>query len=173
MAAVAARLAVVAVAAVAGAGEMPAQDRSSPDLLFVYGTLRPSLIDAAPETPRQIVRALRVQGEATVAGLLFDLGDYPGFVRATPSIGGGAQAGSPRVVGDVLEVDASDLAALDAYEECGGPSPLYRRERVLATWRSGGEPITCWIYVACGDLSKRPAIPQGDFAAHLRSRRDA
>ena len=147
---------------------MPPQDLRSPELLFVYGTLRPSLIERAPESPREIVRSLCVLGEATVAGRLFDLGDYPGFALAGRAGAADALQDAPRVVGDVLAVREADLAALDAYEECDGPSPLYRRERVLATWRSGGKPFECWIYVACGDLSKRPAIPQGDYAAHVK-----
>lgn len=158
------------MAAAAGAGEMHPQDQPSSELLFVYGTLRPSLIERAAASARQRVRSLRVVGEATVAGLLFDLGEYPGFVLATPTIAASPQEPVTRVVGDVLALGEEDLVALDAYEECGGPSPLYRRERVLATWRSGGDPFPCWIYVACGDLSKRPSIPEGDYAAHLRSR---
>jgi gamma-glutamylcyclotransferase (GGCT)/AIG2-like uncharacterized protein YtfP len=141
---------------------------SQAERLFVYGTLRPCLVDRAPESPRQLVRALPYLGVATVCGRIFDLGAYPGFTfseATAPTVD--AEACMPRIVGDVLEVQAAELAVFDAYEECDGPAPLYRRERVQANWQASSEPVECWIYVYAGDPSHAVPIPEGDYAAYL------
>ena len=124
----------------------------SPDLLFVYGTLRPVL---ATGWPRNLVGDLEVVATATVAGLLYDLGDYPGMV-----------AGEGVVHGELLRIgDDERLAAIDAYEECGGPQALFRREAVQATC-ADGRRAAAWAYFYNGPPGPAPAIPHGDFARH-------
>jgi gamma-glutamylcyclotransferase (GGCT)/AIG2-like uncharacterized protein YtfP len=124
-------------------------------LLFVYGTLRPML--AAGEHAR-LVHDLEIVGAATVPGVLLDLGDYPGLV-----------AGAGLVHGDLLRVtDPATLAALDAYEECDGPEPLFRRERISAHL-SDGTDVEAWAY----RYARSPrglVIAGGDYAAHVASR---
>lgn len=97
--------------------------------LFVYGTLRPR---AAPSGQPSLVH--RFVGTATVSGVLYDLGDYPGAIlNSHENIT--EPENDPRILGDVLFVTRSELHRLDQYE---GYEPenreesLYFRKRVLA-----------------------------------------
>jgi hypothetical protein len=47
------------------------------DYLFVYGTLQPGV---APREIADAVEELKVIGNATVRGVLYDLGEFPGAV---------------------------------------------------------------------------------------------
>lgn len=139
-------------------------------LLFVYGTLRPELVGhATTAAPVDLVKRLTAAGEATVPGLLFDLGAYPGFVPATSGREHHHDRLQPAslVVGDLLEVSEQQLATFDAYEECGGQDPLYRRERTTATRRRDGSRVECWIYRYCREITGRQVIASGDYAQHL------
>ncbi|MFM1903826.1 MAG: hypothetical protein RLZZ440_1726 [Planctomycetota bacterium] len=123
---------------------------SERQLLFVYGTLRPTL---AQGEPADLIRGLPRLGPATVRGSLHDLGGYPGFV-----------AGDGIVHGELLAVDsAARLSEIDAYEECGGPAPLYVRELVLAT-RPDGSLVEAWVYRFIRPVAGAPLIPGGDYA---------
>ena len=122
-----------------------------PDLLFVYGTLRPSL---ARGEPADLVRVLTCVGQATVQGDLYDLGGYPGLV-----------AWRGRVHGELVQITtASQLAALDAYEECSGTQPLFLREQTLVL-RSDGIELQAWVYVYANPVTGFRLIPGGDYAA--------
>jgi len=128
---------------------MPAE----PQLLFVYGTLRPGLTEVAGHLVDDLERA----GAATVRGLLFDLGEYPGMV-----------AGDGIVHGELLRVDdAARFAALDEYEGCGGPRPLFERHRTTGR-RDTGEEVTAWAYFYARPVAGREQIPGGDYVAHRR-----
>ena len=87
----------------------------------------------------------RVVGRGTVAGALYDLGEYPGVVDAAGDAG--------RVPGVVLELDdAAALARLDHYEGVG--HGLYvRREVVVAL--DGGGACAAWLYVYARSIDGR------------------
>ncbi|MFM7138265.1 MAG: gamma-glutamylcyclotransferase [Planctomycetota bacterium] len=123
------------------------------ELLFVYGTLRPTL---AAGGHARLVRDLEVVGPATVPGLLLDLGDYPGLIE-----------GAGIVHGELLRVsDPARLEAFDAYEECNGPEPLFRRERAVA--RLGdATTVEAWVYRFARPTEDARIIAGGDYAAHL------
>ncbi len=126
----------------------------TPALLFVYGTLRPAL---ARGEPARLIQGLRACGTATVRGLLYDLGGYPGLVP-----------GEGAVRGDLLEITSPEqLAALDAYEECDGPDPLYRRE-LMPVVRAEGEEAFAWVYLYARSLAAARLIPAGDYSAARR-----
>ena len=117
--------------------------------VFVYGTLRPAL---AIGEPGMLIASLQQDGPATVRGQLFDLGDYPGLVD-----------GHGIVHGDLLLVETTaHLTSLDAYEECDGPCPLYRRETTTAC-RPDGQRVTVWVYRYCRSLKNAVPIPSGDY----------
>lgn len=127
------------------------------DLLFVYGTLRPSL---AIGGPARLVHDLELVGAATVPGVLIDLGNYPGLIP-----------GDGRVHGDLLRIpDPARLVALDAYEECGGPQPLYRRDRTVAHLPDGST-AAAWVYRYARQTTGARVIVGGDYAAHVTHRR--
>ena len=123
-------------------------------ILFVYGSLRPAL---ARGEPAQLVAGLEQLGRASVPGMLYDLGDYPGLV-----------SGSGRVHGDLLLVPVRRLALLDDYEECGGSRPLFRRVRLPAT-RDDGSACRAWVYRYARPVAGGRLIPAGDYAAYLAS----
>src|SRR4030095_528785 len=82
-------------------------------------------------------------GAASVAGRLYDLGDYPGAVL-DPNC-------DAKIIGEVFELPDDDaaLAALDAYEGIDprdpGDSLFVRREAEITL--EGGAKLQCWIYV--------------------------
>jgi len=122
---------------------------SLPVVLFAYGTLRPAAASAASWP---LVERLTCLGPATMSGRLYDLGGYPGMV-----------AGGGTVHGDLLVVrQAAELAALDAYEECGGPQPLFRRTPAQAV-RSDGVIEDVWVYLYARPVGNAPPIPDGIF----------
>jgi gamma-glutamylcyclotransferase (GGCT)/AIG2-like uncharacterized protein YtfP len=119
------------------------------DLLFVYGTLRQGLARGEASV---LVHDLESIGAATVRGLLYDLGSYPGMV-----VGDGV------VHGDLLRVtDPARLTALDAYEECGGSAPLFQRT-VTTAHRQGGS-VTAWVYLYARPIADGTRIEHGDYA---------
>lgn len=127
-----------------------------PELLFVYGTLRPALASGGHGG---LVRDLERAGDATLPGLLLDLGAYPGLV-----------AGDGVVHGELLRItDPGRLAALDDYEDCGGTEPLFRRERATAR-RVDGTPVAVWVYRYARPAPHARPIASGDYAAHVAGR---
>ncbi|HWB12827.1 MAG TPA: gamma-glutamylcyclotransferase family protein [Pirellulales bacterium] len=128
----------------------------STDYLFVYGTLRPP---ATPPELQALLAPLGGLGRATTAGVLYDLGKYPGAVFS----------GSGKIVGEVLELPDSErlLAALDEYE---GFDPddlqgsLYLRVRRSVTL-ADGRSLDCWAYAYNRDVTGCATIPGGDYTA--------
>lgn len=143
---------------------------SSPQLLFVYGTLRPQLLHLVSSPGvQQLVDRLARLGRATIEGKIYDLGTFPGLVLLAepPADTEGCSGPPPLVIGDLLSVDGEALATLDNYEECTGASPLYRRDQVHAVCQDDGRTVRAWTYVFCGDLGAAPRIEGGDYARYL------
>ena len=81
--------------------------------LFVYG----SLMQGQPAAWR-MAEARRIGPARTVDGFaLFDLGEFPGMQRAAQGT----------VYGEIYEIPAQLLPALDAYEDC---PTLFSRETI-------------------------------------------
>jgi len=106
-------------------------------LLFVYGLLQPEF------NPPKVVYD---QWRDSLKGRLFDLGDYPGGIE----IGHGPGT----FEGSVLDIDDSELAALDEFEDVRGNS--YFR-RIRTTTESGAE---VWAYEYFGPIPDAPSIPR-------------
>jgi gamma-glutamylcyclotransferase (GGCT)/AIG2-like uncharacterized protein YtfP len=141
-----------------GHGESAA--RTLAEYLFVYGTLRSS---TAPPELQNLLAPLPRIGRATTAGVLYDLGKYPGAV-----FGGAAE-----IVGEVIELPQDErlLAALDDYEgfdphDREGSLYLRAQQQVRLV---DGRPLDCWAYAYNRDLTGRASIPGGDYLAY-RSR---
>ncbi len=123
---------------------------SEPDLLFVYGTLRPGL---ATGEPLVLVRGLEHVDAATVRGILYDLGAYPGM-----------RLGEGVVHGDVLRIsEPAVLEAFDRYEECGGACPLFQRVITHAVLCNGSE-VPAWVYLYNRPVTGAARIESGDYA---------
>lgn len=134
-----------------------AERGAAPVRLFVYGTLRSGRAPASLAWLERLPRR-----PARVAGALLDLGAYPGFVP-------GASSGE-RVVGELLEVAAARLPALDRYEGHDPEDPagsLFVREPAEAEV-AGGERVACVLYRYAGDPEGHARVPAGDWAGRRR-----
>ena len=117
---------------------MPLQSKMT-DYLFAYGTLQPGL---APGIVAALVAQLRVIGQGSIHGLLYDLGDYPGLIPDPTE--------ENLVVGTVYELagGASLLEQLDDYEGFypnASAESLFLRERTTVVMTNGSE-CDCWVY---------------------------
>ena len=106
--------------------------------LFVYGTLK-------GRTSRQrhrLLRGARFVGGATISGVLYDLGRYPGLVRTSRN--------GRRVTGELYALPDDSarrmLRALDRYE-----GSEYTRRRVFVRLSNGNRRLA-WTYL----LRKKP-----------------
>jgi gamma-glutamylcyclotransferase (GGCT)/AIG2-like uncharacterized protein YtfP len=129
--------------------------------LFVCGTLLPGLI---PDELWQVAARFRDVGPASVAGCLYDLGDYPGAVLD--------ECGTSRVMGRLYQLPDDDetLPALDEYEGYRPDGPegsLFVRVQTSAS-PGNGDSVSCWIYVYNRDVAGAPVIADGDYLASLR-----
>ena len=114
--------------------------------VFVYGTL------LAGEGNHRLLANATLVGEAhtTPAFELRDLGYFPGLVKG----------GACSVTGEVYEVDAATLAALDRLE---GHPRFYRRVRIAL---DDGTNVETYLLTP-EQVEGRPVIPSGNW----RSRR--
>ena len=114
----------------------------SPNLLFVYGTLR-------SEFDNRYARLLRKQatlvGRATVSGSIYRVSHYPGY-RAEPA---------GEVQGELYELhDAGTLETLDHYE-----GSEFERVKIEANGAAA------WVYQFKEEPAQGSRIESGDFLA--------
>lgn len=140
---------------------------TEPRLLFVYGTLMSTARGDMGHAQRaRLDTASRVVGPATIAGYLFDLGDYPGLVLQLPL---GAAASIGRVSGEVRALDNPDemLAWLDRYEGIRTDDPTgseYRREAITVRLEKPADEareLQAWVYIYQGPLMHGRLVVDG------------
>jgi gamma-glutamylcyclotransferase (GGCT)/AIG2-like uncharacterized protein YtfP len=124
--------------------------------LFAYGTLQRGL---APEYLLPVVSQLVAVGEGSVAGLLYDLGEYPGMVLDGES--------GMKVFGTVFVLPDEDwiLAALDGYEGFypdSVESSLFVRE-LHPVELMDGRRLDCWVYVYNLETDDLQVLASGRF----------
>ena len=107
----------------------------SKTLLFVYGLLQPGF-----HPPKVVHR----QWPDKMKGRLFDLGEHPGAIE----LGHGPST----FEGWVLEIDDSELKALDEFEDVRGDSHF---RRLKATTLGGTE---VWIYEYFGPVPETAPV---------------
>ena len=104
-----------------------------PTTLFVYGTLK----RRAPRRQHPLLRDARYVANASVRGELYDLGKYPGLIRASRN--------QQRVAGELYELPeeaaVAMIRALDRYE-----GREYVRRRVFVTL-ANGKRRAAWTYL--------------------------
>lgn len=117
--------------------------------VFVYGTLRAG----GSNDIRRFVPAPQRVGEASIAGVLYDLGDYPGLV-----LGGAAW-----VRGEVYRIAPKLEAALDRLEAVADDdSGLYIKREVGVL--VGRRALRCLVYeIHPSRIEGRPVIAGGDW----------
>lgn len=125
----------------------------SPSFLAAYGTLMRSV--GGPEHLGGADQRIFV-AECRFAGLLYDLGRFPG---ATP--------GDGTIHGELFRLrDPRAWTTIDRYE---GYDPdrenasLFVRRRVALEHPANQ---TAWVYWYNGDVSGHPRVPSGDWAAY-------
>jgi gamma-glutamylcyclotransferase (GGCT)/AIG2-like uncharacterized protein YtfP len=126
------------------------------DYLFAYGTLIPG---CEPEAMNVVCSHMELIGAATIRGILYDLGTYPGVVE-----------GDGTVHGVVLRVPPDAWAAMDAYEGCpipGGDDGLFKRIMSRATL-STGEELDCSLYVYARNVGAHRVVTSGDWRKRER-----
>ncbi|MBJ7534023.1 gamma-glutamylcyclotransferase [Rhodomicrobium vannielii ATCC 17100] len=136
------------------AGEASRPD-AEPKHIFVYGTLM-----RASRSPyaRLLETRARFVGEACAPGRLYNLGRFPGAVFD--------EAARTRIFGEVFRLNGpAVLAALDAYEGCGGvgtnPDLFYRTAIEVRLHRGGA--LAVWVYPYAGKVDSRPLVASGRF----------
>lgn len=138
--------------------------------VFVYGTLRrggSNDINLRKPAPRYM-------GMASVQGMLYDLGPYPGLILASPSAFDSSGARSNKVIGEVYAI----LPALeDNLDELEGLLPVptgeyFKRFMSLdvtfpADDECGTQPLLCIVYEINPNRTRACAsVEGGDWIAH-------
>lgn len=122
--------------------------------IFVYGTLLPGLCR------HDAMQGARSLGRGSITGLLYDLGPYPAVVH-----------GAGKVWGEVFEVDATVLAALDAIEAFYPDAPAdkseYIREEVVVQMDDAKVTLSAWFYRFNQSIAGKHQIEHGDYLKFL------
>jgi gamma-glutamylcyclotransferase (GGCT)/AIG2-like uncharacterized protein YtfP len=114
----------------------------------------------ASRSPYAQLLRVRAQfvGEGWTPGRLYNLGRFPGAVFGDDC--------ANRVHGELFVLRANALlAALDAYEGCGGQGTkpdLFYRDVVEVRLARGGK-FPAWVYPFAGAVRSRPLIASGRF----------
>lgn len=130
--------------------------------LFVYGSLRKGFNHAAYEYIRRYFDFI---SEATVHGLLYDMGQFP---AAVPSESGAKIIGELYRIREIDELNWA-LGQLDDYE---GVNPeeneplLYRRDKATILLPDGST-TSGWIYWFNGEITGHPIIHSGDVLKYV------
>jgi len=124
--------------------------------LFVYGTLLSNIPSSMSKFLR---RRASLVGKATVAGKLYDLGMYPGFVAG----------GEEKVVGELylIKADGAEqtMEMLDAYESVTGEAEDEYRRVTIEARVGGGGTFTAETYEFTGSVTAKDVIPKGNYPA--------
>lgn len=122
----------------------------SRQLVFVYGTLR-----RGGSNHWRMQESVWV-GPGTVEAELFRIDWYPGLLLAEGS--------GSRVIGEIYQVDAISLAALDAFEGLSAgeiEGSEYRRVKTLVLTSEG--VIEAWVWEWKGPVDPSRNIKSGDW----------
>jgi gamma-glutamylcyclotransferase (GGCT)/AIG2-like uncharacterized protein YtfP len=119
----------------------------SSQFLFVYGTL----MSGESRYPLLIPGGIRSILAASVHGILFHLGQYPGMVLSSEP--------NDIVVGELIEFQNLNKILRSLDEEEGRE---YRREMVKAIL-GDGNPRTAWSFVLAVPSDGLPIIESGDW----------
>ena len=129
--------------------------------LFVYGTLRQG---CAPHEIAHAAEKLKLVGEASVSGALYELGDYPGAVLSDDP--------DRKIHGLLFELpqDETVLRALDDYEEFSPELPHASQfVRVLCEAHlPDGNVVPCWIYRYARPVASERRIEDGIWRGLVR-----
>ena len=129
------------------------------DYLFVYGTLRK---DYSLKLKDKVADNIEFLGRAKVGASLYDIGRYPGAIRAK-------EKSDDEIVGDVFIVRNPDsvFKVLDKYE-----GDEFVRDRKRVKLRSG-RTVNAWIYWYDKNTAGKKRINYKDYLNYLRYKKTA
>lgn len=135
---------------------------SSPQFLFVYGSLRKGFPGTAFH---YITPYFSFEADAKVKGNLYDLGQYPAAIPTTED---------HFIIGELYKANSDEefnwaISQLDDYEGVypeEGEEQLYYRE--LTTVYANNHEYTAWIYWYKKDLTGMPRVESGDVLEYAR-----
>lgn len=106
-----------------------------------------------------VIAKLRLYGEGSVRGVLYDLGDYPGAVLNP------ASKSSVHGTGFQLPDTSTVLDALDRYEDYDPASPGTSQfvRKLCSVTLYDGAVVACWIYEFNGNTKGTPIIASGHY----------
>ena len=118
----------------------------SVETVFVYGTLRRG------GSNHHRLQGAEFVATATVRGRLYRIDWYPGLV---------ADENADEVIGEIHQVPATMLSALDDYE-----GPEYQRVKMdVRTSRREDPPCRAWVWLWDGPVDESRHIAGGDWLA--------
>jgi gamma-glutamylcyclotransferase (GGCT)/AIG2-like uncharacterized protein YtfP len=137
--------------------------RPATSYLFVYGSLRRGFHHPAYQ---YISEYFHFEGDATVRGRLYDLGQYPAAVPAAEGL----------IMGELYRIRDENqygwaFAQLDDYEGVCvevGETQEYRRE--VTQVHCGGKELPAWIYWYARSVEGYPVVASGDVLEYYKSR---
>jgi gamma-glutamylcyclotransferase (GGCT)/AIG2-like uncharacterized protein YtfP len=137
--------------------------RTATSCLFVYGSLRRGFHHPAYQ---YISEYFHFEGDGTVKGKLYDMGQFPAAVPAEDGL----------IVGELYRIREEDqygwaFAQLDDYEGVcveDGEQQEYKREMTMV--HCGGHDVPAWIYWYMLPVEGHPVVASGDVLEYYRSR---
>ncbi|GAB4042593.1 gamma-glutamylcyclotransferase family protein [Spirosoma jeollabukense] len=130
------------------------------DLLFVYGTLRPSFTNTHAQ---YLHKHSQYVGDGKFWGQLFDLGNYPGAIYQPET--------TAVVYGSIFNISANKphlLTYLDNYEGIGEAfEKPHEYIRTVIEVSFGDGIVACWIYLYNLSVGGNQLITSGDYVAFL------
>lgn len=133
--------------------------------VFVYGTLL-----SEGSNPASAMVDAEVIGRATVPGVIYDLGWFPGFKRASV-----VDEDQSLVHGELIRVDEEGLERLDAYEGC--PSLYHREETTVILTKDDWDDdlwaaVPAYIYIYNGNVHEDDRVPTGEWIGYEKALED-
>ncbi len=134
--------------------------------VFVYGTLRRGETnDIVLAATRHGIAPPELLGSATVKGILYDFGSYPGLI---PDPGGAD------VFGDVYRIDPALVPVLDEIEEVyPGQQGLFLHQQIRVEPVGEGLPTPCdclFYPITLAAAAQHRVIESGDWVVHRKNR---
>lgn len=120
--------------------------------LFVYGTL---LRQSKTAMSSLLLSNSKFIDAATVQGILYDIGEYPGLILSNKS--------KDQVKGELFQLNNPDklIKELDAYE-----GSEYRKV-IASVYLKDGTTLKSWLYIFCLPTDTFTCIESGDYMSYL------
>lgn len=132
--------------------------------IFVYGSLRSGFKSAAYD---YITKYFNLIGNATVKGILYDMGNYPVAVETNEDkfIVGELYKINDEMAFDFIIAQLDDYEGLDAEDD---EQVLYKR--VLTEVFINENKTKAYVYWYCGNVNNKPVVASGDVLKYFEEK---